>query len=97
MDPCCATLKTSSSLTHPVQVRSGSIRKCDNGFYGEEIRGSLKSSASTELWKGLKTENQTRKVKYRVACSILTSDIDKEIVVSDSREKQGYKIMDSPV
>lgn len=79
MDSCCATWKTSSNLTHQVQVRSQSIRKCDNGFYGEEIRGSLKSRTSTELWKGLKTENQIREVKYRVACSILTSDIDKEI------------------
>lgn len=78
MDSCCATLKANAL---PVKVREGGLRNQGNGFWGESIRGSLKSrDLSTQLLKSLKSE---RKIKPGVAHSILTSpDISQDNVVS---------------
>ncbi|KAM5564941.1 glucose-1-phosphate adenylyltransferase large subunit, chloroplastic/amyloplastic-like [Rosa sericea] len=76
MDSCCATLKANA---FPVKVREGGLRNQGNGFWGESIRGSLKSrDLSTQLLKSLKSE---RKIKPGVAHSILTSpDISQDNV-----------------
>ena len=79
MDSCRAMMNARVS---PVQVSKGFSYE-DNVFCGEKIRGSLKNRAfGTKLWGNLTSENRDRKVKPGVAFSVLTRDINEELLVS---------------
>lgn len=74
MDCCCPTMKAEVLI-------NGGLRKGDNGFWGESIKGSLKNNAfGTQIWKSL-NEKRLRKFKPGVAFSVLTRDINKEMAV----------------
>uniref|UniRef100_A0A5B7AZI4 Glucose-1-phosphate adenylyltransferase n=1 Tax=Davidia involucrata TaxID=16924 RepID=A0A5B7AZI4_DAVIN len=78
MDSCCATMKAN---VHPVQISRGG----DNGFWGEKIRANLQSRMlCTQSWKSLRSENRAGKVKPGVSFSVLTPDIDKEILTFET-------------
>ncbi|KAK2994148.1 hypothetical protein RJ640_020953 [Escallonia rubra] len=80
MDSCCATLK---AYVHPVQV-SKSSSYGESGFWGQKIQGSLKRRGfGTQLWKCLKTRSRAKNVKPGVAFSVLTPDINQEILTFD--------------
>ena len=81
MDSCCATLKANAN---PVKLRRG-LRNGGTGFWGESMRGSLKRrDLSTQLLKWSKNEtSRVAKLKPGVAYSILTSDINRESLVSE--------------
>ncbi|KAK6131219.1 hypothetical protein DH2020_035033 [Rehmannia glutinosa] len=67
----------------PVKI-NGVSRKSDNGFWGEKIRGSLKEKAfRARLWKNL-SGKRTRNLKPGVAFSVLTRDINKEMVAFEN-------------
>ncbi|KAG8377822.1 hypothetical protein BUALT_Bualt08G0073600 [Buddleja alternifolia] len=76
MDSCCATINANKLL--PVHINGG-----DNGFWGEKIRGSLNNKRA-RLWKNF-GEKKTRNLKHPgVAFSVLTRDINKEMVAFES-------------
>lgn len=57
-----------------------------NGFWGEKIRGSLKTKAfCSELCINLRNQGSCRNVKPSVACSILVRDINKELMGFEKR------------
>ncbi|KAK6115322.1 hypothetical protein DH2020_007591 [Rehmannia glutinosa] len=81
MDSCCTTIKANKML--PVKI-NGVSRKSDNGFWGEKIRGSLKEKAfRARHWKNL-SGKRTRNLKPGVAFSVLTRDINKEMVAFEN-------------
>ncbi|KAL3840294.1 hypothetical protein ACJIZ3_024885 [Penstemon smallii] len=74
MDSCCFAMK--------IEVLPLQIKK-NNGFWGENIRGSLKFGA--QFRKKLNfSEKKTRKLNPGVAFSVLTRDINKELVEFES-------------
>lgn len=81
MDSCCATLKANA---YPVKL-GGGLNNGGTRFWGESIRGSPKSrDLSTQLLKSSKKEtSRITKLKPGVAYSVLTSDINKQNLVSD--------------
>lgn len=82
MDSCCATLKAN---IHPVKLCRG-VRNMGTGFWGESIGGSLKGRDFSALFLSSKSESsRITKVKPGVAFSVLTSDINKEVVVNELR------------
>ncbi|KAE8057144.1 hypothetical protein FH972_013857 [Carpinus fangiana] len=76
MDSCCATLKGNA---HPFKLGRGGVRNMGAGFWGESMRGCLKSrDLSTQFLKHSKSESsRVTKFKPGVAYSVLT-DINKE-------------------
>lgn len=80
MDSYCASLKAN---LHPTKVSRESQRNQGSGFLGERIRGSLKNrDLDDKLLESLKIERKNWKIKPVVNCSVLTSDINMETVVS---------------
>lgn len=81
MDSCCATLKGNA---HPFKLGRGGVRNMGGGFWGETMRGCLKSrDLSTQFLKHSKSESsRVTKFKPGVAYSVLT-DINKEAMVSE--------------
>ncbi|XP_077220935.1 glucose-1-phosphate adenylyltransferase large subunit 1-like [Tasmannia lanceolata] len=76
MDSCNVIF---NATPHLVQVKKGSIKSGDNGFWGDRIRGSLKNKAwSNKLGKSL------RSGKASVTYSALTSDINKETLTFEA-------------
>ncbi|KAJ9166040.1 hypothetical protein P3X46_020841 [Hevea brasiliensis] len=83
MDSCCAALKASSNA---VSVNRSLFNR-STLFWGESIRESLKGrNFNAHLWKNFRTKNNNgiKKVKPRVAYSVLTSDVNKETVTFDA-------------
>lgn len=83
MDSCFATLKAN---VHPVKVCRG-VRNMGTGFWGESIGVSQKGrDLSAQFLKSSESESRrVTKVKPGVPFSVLTSDINKEVVVSEFR------------
>lgn len=80
MDSFCTTLKAN---VNPVKVSKKAQMNQDSVFWGESTRGSFENrDLSNKVLKTLKTERINRKIKPAVRCSVLTSDVNKEIVVS---------------
>ncbi|KAH9693057.1 glucose-1-phosphate adenylyltransferase large subunit 2 [Citrus sinensis] len=78
MDSCCAAALKANA--HPA------VSNRNTGFWGGSVKGSLKSgdlNFGSRVWKNLRTEKINKNVtKPGVAYSILTSDTNKETVVS---------------
>lgn len=82
MDCCCTNLNGNA---HLVNASKENFRNRGTGFWGESIRGSLKGrDLSARLLKSLKSEGKVRKFTPGVSYSVLTSNINKEIVVSQN-------------
>lgn len=83
MDSCFATLKAN---VHPVKVCRG-VGNTGTGFWGESIGVSLKGrDLSAQFLKSSESERRrVNKVKPGVPFSVLTPDINKEVVVSEFR------------
>jgi glucose-1-phosphate adenylyltransferase len=80
MDSFCGASKASAGA-NVVNVNKGSIRNEGTHFWGERIKKNPKSrDLSALLWKNLRSGE--KKAKHGVAYSVLTSDVNKEIVVS---------------
>lgn len=80
MDSFCGASKASAGA-NVVNVNKGSIRNEGTHFWGERIKKNPKSrDLSALLWKNLRSG--VKKAKPGVAYSVLTSDVNKEIVVS---------------
>ena len=80
MDSFCGALKASAGA-NAVNVNKGGIRTEGTSFWGERIKKNHKSrDLSARLRKKLRS--CVKKAKPGVACSVLTSDVNKEIVVS---------------
>ncbi|KAJ4964405.1 hypothetical protein NE237_024344 [Protea cynaroides] len=78
MDFCFATSKANAPV---VPSGKGGFSDGRHGFWGERIRGSFKNGVSDiKLTKSLTTENGARKIKAGVAYSVLTTDVDKEVM-----------------
>ncbi|KAM7517200.1 hypothetical protein LguiA_006783 [Lonicera macranthoides] len=80
MDSCCVTMKTN---VNPMKVSKGFFNYGDSGFLGKNINNSLKNNRAFGIqWnkKILTTQNRARKIKPGFAFSVLTSDINEEIV-----------------
>lgn len=77
MDSCCAILKANA---HPVKLDREGVRNIGAGFWGESMRGSLKSSdLCNRFFKISKGESsRVTTLKSGRAYSVLTSDINKE-------------------
>lgn len=57
----------------------GGLDRCENGFYGEKVRGSFNENA----WiKSLKSEKKALKLTPNVAYAVATPNISKQPVVS---------------
>ncbi|CAK9176388.1 unnamed protein product [Ilex paraguariensis] len=81
MDSCRAMM---SARVNPVQVSKGFSYE-DNVFCGKKIRGSLKNRAfGTKLWRNLTSENRDRKVKPGVTFSVLTKDVNEELLTFEA-------------
>ncbi|KAI8015239.1 hypothetical protein LOK49_LG05G03671 [Camellia lanceoleosa] len=77
MDSCCAAMKAN---VHTVQGRRGDYR-----CWGERIRGSLNSKIlGTQLRKTFRAESRDSKVKPGMVFSVLTSDINKELLTFEA-------------
>ncbi|KAL0314669.1 UNVERIFIED_CONTAM: Glucose-1-phosphate adenylyltransferase large subunit, chloroplastic/amyloplastic [Sesamum angustifolium] len=81
MDSCCATIK---AKILPVRTNGG-LSRGENGFWGEQIRGSLKNKVfgRTRLRKNLRGK-RAGNLKPGVTVSVLTRDINKEMVAFES-------------
>lgn len=78
MDSCCAAALKANA--------NPAVSNRNTGFWGGSVKGSLKSgdlNFGSRVWKNLRTEKINKNVtKPGVAYSILTSDTNKETVVS---------------
>lgn len=91
MDSCCANL---NGNVHLVKASKQGFRNRGTGFWGESIRGSLKGRGlSAQLLKSLKSESRVRKLTPGASYSVLTSNINKESVVSQNH--CNYQIFDT--
>ncbi|XP_042497683.1 glucose-1-phosphate adenylyltransferase large subunit 1-like [Macadamia integrifolia] len=78
MDSCSATFKANASVMRPGK---GGFSDGRHGFWGERIRGSLNNGIwDFKLKKSLRTENGGRKIEAGVAYSVLTTDVNKEVM-----------------
>ncbi|CAK9326457.1 unnamed protein product [Citrullus colocynthis] len=74
MDSCFVSLK---SNTHLMKGNWGGLDRCENGFYGEKVRGSFNENA----WiKSLKSEKKALKLTPNVAYAVATPNISKQPV-----------------
>lgn len=82
MDSCCAILKVNA---HPVKLDREGVRNIGAGFWGESMRGSLKSSdLCNRFFKISKGESsRVTTLNSGRAYSVLTSDINKEAMVRE--------------
>lgn len=82
MDSCCAILKANA---HPVQLDREGVRNIGAGFWGESMRGSLKSSDLCKRFFKISKGESSRvtTLKSGRAYSVLTSDINKEAMVRE--------------
>lgn len=71
MDSCCATLRANMN---PMEIEGG-VNHVQNGFWGKKIKGILKNRAF------VRSQNMGRKIKPGMAISVLTPDINNEIMV----------------
>lgn len=88
MDSCCAALKASANA---VNVNRGGHSNGGTLFWGKRVRKNLKSrDLNAHLWKNLRTESDkgVKKIKPGVAYSVLTSDVNKETIVSIEENKE---------
>ncbi|KAJ6745078.1 GLUCOSE-1-PHOSPHATE ADENYLYLTRANSFERASE LARGE SUBUNIT 3 CHLOROPLASTIC [Salix purpurea] len=82
MDSFCGALKASAGA-NAVNANKGSIRTEGTHFWGERIKKNPKSrDLSARLRKNLRS--CVKKAKPGVACSVLTSDVNKEIVTFEA-------------
>ncbi|KAJ6421896.1 hypothetical protein OIU84_026930 [Salix udensis] len=82
MDSFCGALKASAGA-NAVNANKGSIRTEGTHFWGERIKKNPKSrDLSARLRKKLRS--CVKKAKPGVACSVLTSDVNKEIVTFEA-------------
>lgn len=82
MDSFCGASKVSAGA-NVVNVNKGSIRNEGTHFWGERIKKNPKSrDLSALLWKNLRSG--VKKAKPGVAYSVLTSDVNKEIVTFEA-------------
>ncbi|GAA0172557.1 hypothetical protein Leryth_014695 [Lithospermum erythrorhizon] len=84
MEFCCVA-NTMMASVYP--LKSSSKLNCwDVGFWGENVRGSIKTKAfCNQLNKNLRNQEREQKVKPSVACSVLTRDINKELMGFENR------------
>ncbi|CAI9755880.1 unnamed protein product [Fraxinus pennsylvanica] len=81
MESCCVAMK---AKVQPMQTNKGFSQE-GNGFWGEKIRGSLKNNAFRKLVsQNLRSENRGKDFKPGVAFSVLTRDINKELVAFEA-------------
>lgn len=79
MDSFCVAMK---AKLQPMQTNRGLIHEGD-GLWGEKIRGSLKNNSfRKQISKNLRSGNRGKDFKPGVAFSVLTRDINKELVIS---------------
>ncbi|KAJ6931394.1 glucose-1-phosphate adenylyltransferase large subunit 1-like [Populus alba x Populus x berolinensis] len=82
MDSFCGASKASAGA-NVVNVNKGSIRNKGTHFWGERIKKNPKSrDLSPLLWKNLRSG--VKKAKPGVAYSVLTSEVNKEIVTFEA-------------
>ncbi|KAM7514121.1 hypothetical protein LguiA_003704 [Lonicera macranthoides] len=70
MDSCCATLRANMN---PMEIK-GVVNHVENEFWGRKIKGILKNRAFA------RSQNMGRKIKPGMAISVLTPDINNEIM-----------------
>ncbi|KAB5512865.1 hypothetical protein DKX38_029893 [Salix brachista] len=91
MDSFCGALKASAGA-NAVNANKGSIRTEGTHFWGERIKKNPKSrDLSARLRKNLRS--CVKKAKPGVACSVLTSDVNKEIVDAKNKNVEHVLIL----
>ncbi|KAJ6352204.1 hypothetical protein OIU76_001422 [Salix suchowensis] len=81
MDSFCGALKTSAGA-NAVSANKGGIRAAGTHFWGERIKKNPSRDLSSRLRTNLRSG--VKKAKPGVACSVLTSDVNKEIVTFEA-------------
>lgn len=80
MEACCVALRANAN---PVNVSKGCFINGGCNFWGENVKGGLKSSyMGTHLRKNFRIEKGTKKARHGVVYSVLTPDIQEEALVS---------------
>ncbi|KAK1397662.1 Glucose-1-phosphate adenylyltransferase [Heracleum sosnowskyi] len=81
MDSWCVSMKSS---THFSRVRSGFVSNGDQGFWGERIKGGVKSTDLSNFFaKSSKIGTRVRMIKPGAVFSVLTSRNDKETLTME--------------
>ncbi|KAB5557608.1 hypothetical protein DKX38_008517 [Salix brachista] len=91
MDSFCGALKASAGA-NAVNANKGGIRAAGTHFWGERIK---KNPKSRDLSSRLRTNLRSgvKKAKPGVACSVLTSDVNKEIVDAKNKNVEHVLIL----
>ncbi|GKU89965.1 hypothetical protein SLEP1_g4033 [Rubroshorea leprosula] len=76
MEACCVALRANAN---PVSVSKGGFINGGCIFWGENVKGGLKSTyMGTHLWKNFKIEKGTKKARHGIVYSVITPDIQEE-------------------